>query len=243
MKRPSPAKIQTAFTLIELLVVISIIVILMSLLLTAVPAVKESGRKLEARNMASNIVAAANAYYTEYAKFPPVLSPAEAKATPPDPEVDTVVGDRDAMNADKPNNALFHTLRAVPKGVNEGGLLNPRKVVFMEAKAAIVSAAGKARAGFFDRTQTGTAPPEDQDGCLFDPWGYQYGVILDTTGDERIDLANFYTDYSNADAASGKAPRKRVGAFSVGKDGELGKKGNKTMRSGNEASDDVVSWE
>jgi type II secretory pathway pseudopilin PulG len=242
MKRHSPAKNLTAFTLVELLVVISIIVILMSLLLTAVPAVKESSRRLEARNMASNIVNAANAYYTEYAKFPPVMSPQQAKANPPSATEDTIVGDEDAMSAKLPNNALFHTLRASDKGVNEGHLLNPRKVVFIEGKAAIVSAANKPRAGFFDRAQNGSAPPETQEGGLYDPWGYQYGVVLDTTGDDRIDLTNFYTDFSG-NGTGGKAPRKRVGAFSVGKDGKLGKNGNNTYKLGTEASDDVISWE
>jgi prepilin-type N-terminal cleavage/methylation domain-containing protein len=243
MKRPSPVCTKTAFTLVELLVVISIIVILMSLLLTAVPAVKKSGQKLEARNMAAQIVTAVNAYYTEYAKFPPVLSAEEAKAKPPSADEDTVVGDPDAMSAEEPNNKLFHTLRAIPKGVNESNRLNPRKVVFMEAKAAIVSAQGKARAGFFDRNQNGTEPAEEQDGCLYDPWGYQYGVVLDTTGDERINLKNFYTDFTGDDPTSGKAPRKRAGAFSVGFDGMLGKKGNKTYRTGTDVSDDVISWE
>ena len=243
MKRHSPAKNLTAFTLVELLVVISIIVILMSLLLTAVPAVKESSRKLEARNMAGTVVNAANAYYTEYAKFPSVLSPSEAKANPPSNTEDTIVGDKDAMSADLPNNTVFNTLRAINKGVNDNNLLNPRKVVFMEGKAAIVSANNKARAGFFDRTQSGSAPPENEDGCLYDPWGYQYGVVLDTTGDERIDLTNYYTDFTGANPTSGKAPRKRAGCFAVGKDGTLGKKGNNTYKTGTEASDDVISWE
>jgi prepilin-type N-terminal cleavage/methylation domain-containing protein len=228
------------FTLVELLVVIAIIVILMSLLLTAVPAVRESGRKLEARNMANQVVVALNAYYTEYARFPSITDANSSQA--PDPTKDAAVGDP-AMNAEEVNNRVFHTLRNIPKGPNENHRTNPRKVVFFEGQAAKVNASGRARGGFYDRGLDGAAPPPEKDGCLFDPWGMQYGVIMDTTGDERIDLVDFYTDFAGADSTSGKAPRKRAGAFSMGKDEQLGTKGDKVYRRGSELSDDVVSWE
>jgi type II secretory pathway pseudopilin PulG len=225
---------------VELLVVIAIIVILMSLLLTAVPAVRESGRKLDARQMANQVVVGLNAYYTEYARFPSVLEPDSSLTTAGDE--DTAVGDP-AMNAEHANNKVFHTLRNIPKGPNEDYKANPRKVVFFEGKAANVNASGNARGGFYDRGLDGATPPENQNGALFDPWGRQYGIIMDTTGDERIDLEGFYTDFTGADATTGKAPRKRAGAFSMGKDQQLGTKGNKMYRKGTEVSDDVVSWE
>jgi prepilin-type N-terminal cleavage/methylation domain-containing protein len=241
MKASSSTGSRSAFTLVELLVVIGIIVILMGLLLGAIPAVKEAARKTEAKQTVQAIAVAANAYYTEYAKFPPVEDPNSPK--PPGTVIkDTVVGDP-IYNAENPNNTLFFTLRNIPKGPNENSALNPRKVVFYDGKGATVSASNQPRSGFYDKTSQGAAPEETKDGCLYDPWGVQYGVIMDTTGDERIDLENFYTDFSNDDPQSGKAARKRAGAFSVGKDGQLGKKGDKLFRNGTETSDDVISFE
>ena len=241
MKTPAFTSSRAAFTLVELLVVIGIIVILMSLLLGAIPGVQNSMRKTEAKNMTNQIAVAVNAYYTEYAKFPPVEDPS-AKTKTQAVDEDTVVGDP-KLGAKLPNNVLFHTLRNIPKTPNDNYQLNPRKVGFFDGKAAIVSAANKPRGGFFDRSTQGTSPDAEVDGCLYDPWGTQYGVVMDTTGDERIDLENFYLDYTGDDAVSGKAPRKRTGAFSVGKDEMLGNKNNKLYRNGTDTSDDVVSWE
>ena len=238
MKRISPVAPRAGFTLVELLVVIGIIVILMSLLLGAVPAVKEASRKLEAKNTVNQICVAANAYYTEYAKYPPLNDPT---SPPPDADKDQWVGDP-AMTAPYNNNALFFTLRNIAKGPNKDYATNPRRVVFYEGRAAVVSNAGKPRSGFFDRSANGGTPPSTEESCLYDPWGKQYGVIFDTTGDDRINLEGIYTDFQGA-TESGKAPRKKVGAFASGKDEQLGKKGDKTYRSGSETSDDVISWE
>ena len=238
MKRLSPVASRAGFTLVELLVVIGIIVILMSLLLTAIPAVKEASRKLEAKNMVNQITVAASAYYTEYAKFPPLTEPDQP---PPAADEDQWVGDP-AMTATHNNNALFFTLRNIAKGPNKENATNPRRVVFFEGKSAVVSSAGKPRSGFFDRSATGSTPPPTEESCLYDPWGKQYGVILDTTGDDRIDMEGIYTDFQGA-SESGKAPRKKVGAWAMGKDEALGKAGDKSFRTSTETSDDVISWE
>lgn len=238
MKRFSPVASRAGFTLVELLVVIGIIVILMSLLLTAIPAVKEASRKLEAKNMVNQITVAANAYYTEYAKFPPLSAPGSPA---PAANSDQWVGDQ-AMTATNNNNVLFFTLRNIAKGPNTDNATNPRRVVFFEGKSAVVSSAGKPRGGFFDRSASGGSPPSAEESCLYDPWGKQYGVILDTSGDDRIDMEGIYTDFQGA-SESGKAPRKKVGAFAMGKDNQLGKAGDKAFRTSSEPSDDVVSWE
>jgi hypothetical protein len=68
-------------------------------------------------------------------------------------------------------------------------------------------------------------------------------VILDTNGDERVDLEGIYSDLSGADRTSGKAPRVLSGAFSMGKDETLGTKGDHTFRNAADKSDDLVSWE
>jgi len=239
MKRTFPNRLAAAFTLVELLVVIAIIVILMSLLLTAVPAVKEAARKAEARNTCNMVVTALNSYYTEYARFPPIKDPsAPASGTV---TADIVVGDPQ-FGAEEPNNVVFYTLRSIPKGPNDSNLCNPRKVVFYEGKIATVSAAGNARGGLYDKMNNGGSPPSNEESCLYDPWGRQYGVVFDSTGDDRIDLVGYYNDFAGVDD-SGKAPRRKAGCFTTGKDEKLGKTGDGTYRNGTELSDDVVSWE
>ena len=72
--------------------------------------------------------------------------------------------------------------------------------------------------GTYDHVEGGGSPPPAQDGALFDPWGHQYGIIMDTNGDNRIDLQGVYSDFSGADPTSGLAPRQTAWAFSMGKD-------------------------
>src|SRR5947207_2103029 len=59
-----------AFTLIELLVVIAIIALLMGLLFPAYRAVQNQARQTQAKNDLTQIVAAVNAFYTEYGRYP-----------------------------------------------------------------------------------------------------------------------------------------------------------------------------
>jgi prepilin-type N-terminal cleavage/methylation domain-containing protein len=241
MKRTASNRLPAAFTLVELLVVIAIIVILMGLLLAAVPAVKEAARKADARNTVNMVVTAVNSYYTEYARFPPTEDPNQASTTPTASVDDVAVGGA-SMGLTIPNNVLFYTLRNIPKGVNDSYGCNPRKVVFYDGKSASVNSAGRARNGFYDKTSTGGTPAAGEESCLYDPWGQQYGIIFDVNGDDRIDLKGLYADYTGVDA-SGLAPRRKVGAFSTGKDEKLGNNGDKVYKNGSELSDDVVSWE
>jgi prepilin-type N-terminal cleavage/methylation domain-containing protein len=69
MKVPSTTN-RRAFTLIELLVVISIIAILMTLLFPAVSSAIYAARKTQAKNDATQIATAINAYISEYGKMP-----------------------------------------------------------------------------------------------------------------------------------------------------------------------------
>lgn len=239
MKTNTPLRRRNGFTLVELLVVIGIILILMGLTLVVVPIVKKQAQYASANNLTKQIAAAVNAYHAEYAKFPP-LRPSGAEA--PDPSKDQWVGDP-GMGAPLHNNALFYTLRKIPKGPNLNDAANPRLVTYLSYHPAKMSSAGNPRDGFYDRGADGGAPPSDQDGCLYDPWGREYGVILDTTSDERIDMEGIYLDLAGADRVSGKAPRVLSGAFSMGVDEALGKEGNRTFREKSDKSDDVVSWE
>jgi prepilin-type N-terminal cleavage/methylation domain-containing protein len=230
---------RSGFTLIELLTVIGIIAVLMTLLFPAVNAVKENARRMEAKNMCMQIVTAVKQYYQEYGKFPPVEeNPVAGTVT-----ADIVVGET-AMGAVKAsNNALFNTLRAINKTPNLDDKYNRRKVIFFESKAVASAAGGKPRGGFYDHVDGGGTPPAEQDGALYDPWGHQYGVIMDSNYDNRIDLIGFYRDFSGADATTGAAPRQTVGAFAMGKDEKLGTKGDNNYKKGTEVSDDVVSWQ
>ena len=241
MKRFSPVSCKGGFTLVELLVVLGIIVVLMGILLTAVSAVKEHQRRLDAKNTCLQITAAVNAYYADYGKFPPVLRQSDDQSQSGGSASDTIVGDP-VMNVPVPNSALFDTLRNIPRGPNESSVLNPRRIVYYSGKAAVLSA-GKPRSGFFDRAEDGSTPPAGDAGSLCDPWGRQFGVILDSSGDERIDLGALYTDFAGANPIGGKAPRYRVGAFTMAKDEMLGTAGDHLYRKGNTVSDDLISWE
>ena len=101
----------SAFTLIELLVVIAIIIILAGLLFPAFRGVQEQARRTQAKNDLTQIVAAVNAFYTEYGKYPLVT-------------VDTVYGPVPPYAST--NDALFNELRATAAATQ-----NPRKIVFI----------------------------------------------------------------------------------------------------------------
>jgi type II secretory pathway pseudopilin PulG len=102
-----------AFTLIELLVVIGIIIILMGLLFPAFKGAQDQAKRTQAKNDLSQIVAAVNAFYTEYGRYP-VLSTIGANGT------------YDNTN----NDHLFNVLRGTA-GAGEDLSMNPRKIAFM----------------------------------------------------------------------------------------------------------------
>ena len=210
-----------AFTLIELLVVIAIISILMGLLFPALTAAREQMRREQARNDLTHIVAAVQNYQTEYGKYPSVAAAA--------PVGDVLVGETDAK-ATIDNGALMDTLRAIDRGLNERHALNPRRIVFLEGRTA--SDASEPRAGFADKAES------KKRGSFYDPWGRQYGVVMDTDYDNKLIMAQQYADF-----AGENAPRVGVGAFSMGRDGKLGTKGDALFRRGTTMSDDVISWQ
>ena len=217
--RFSPRRFTAAFTLVELLTVIAIIAILMGLLFPAIAAVKENGRKTQAKNDVMQIVTAVKAYNTEYGKYPTVT---EEPTKPGDPDVG--VGDPAAKMKEK-NNAIFNTLRSIPEGLNIQNKLNPRRVVFFEGRA--VSNPIQPRGGFVEKGA------DDVKGIFYDPWGKQYNVVLDTDYDNKIEVKPYYSDIPEDES-----PRTGVVAFALGKDNKLGKDGDNKIAE----ADDVVSW-
>ena len=210
-----------AFTLIELLVVIAIISILMGLLFPVLRKVTDQARRAQAHQDLMSIVAAVKQYHTEYGTYPSVA--------PSAPGGDALVGDPSA-GATIDNSALMDTLRAIDRGPNVRHALNPRRIIFLEGRMA--KPATEPRAGFADQAEA------KQRGSFFDPWGGQYGVVLDTDSDHTIAVAGQYGDF-----AGENAPRVGVGAFSMGRDGKLGTKGDARFRQGTTTSDDVISWQ
>src|SRR5260370_20058427 len=92
---------ERAFTLIEILVVMTLIAILVGIGVPAFTSVMEQARKTQAKNEEQQIVAAVNAFYTDYGKYPLVTADTTIKCT-----------------STPSNGDLFYSLRAVALGAN-----------------------------------------------------------------------------------------------------------------------------
>src|SRR6266436_3475055 len=144
MNQTSNAEGRRAFTVIELLVVILIIGILVGLAFPAFQGVLERAKKVQAKNDLTQIVAAVNAFYTEYGKYPLVTADT------------TITGTTAPSNA-----SLFNVLRAVDT------TNNPRQIVFINPPT--VKDASNPRSGIATQT-VGSIPA----GSYVDPWGKPY---------------------------------------------------------------------
>ena len=215
----------SAFTLIELLTVIGIIAILMGLLFPALAAAKEQARRASAGTAVRAIISACKSYQTDYGKFPPVTGALSGDSS------SYSYGDKAAQCA-VTNDQLFDILRSISSNSvsNAGNKMNPRQQRYFEMGLAKDKASP--RDGFCDGSDFAA-----QRGQLMDPWGTQYGVVLDATDSGEIDISGFYKD-----TAFGKI-RVSAAAFAMGKDGQLGTKGDQMYRKGTTNSDDVVSWQ
>lgn len=161
------------FTLIELLTVIAIIAILMGLLFPAIGAVKETARKTQAKNDATQIINAVKAYYTEYGKYP---VPAFAGANSAEP----VAAD------DAAHTAIMDALRVPDPTVTYA--LNPRRIVFLEVPTAKSATAPRGGIG---------PSPNNR---FYDPWGGAYRIKIDANYDNVI--VNPYTADTGAGPAN-----------------------------------------
>lgn len=119
MKKVQGRKCLRGFTLIELITVVAIIAILATLVSAVSGYALESARRTMARNDVHQIVAAVNAFYAEYGRYP----------VRPDQEGSEVTYRTD-------NRDLIYTLAAIPSGANANNALNPRAIVFLSPPQA-----------------------------------------------------------------------------------------------------------
>ena len=222
---------QQAFTLIELITVIAIISILMALLFPAIAAAREGARRTKASTVVKDIVNSCKSYVIEYGKYPPIPT---ASGTVAANNTYMAFGDITEGKCKVDNNALFDVLRAIPTGSNALHVLNPRQQKYFEQpKATDVK---NPRDGFMDGSDFAARV-----GQLMDPWGNEYCIVLDTDGDDSIDMKDFYTDLTGTDAI-----RVSAAAFSMAKDGKRGGKGylgSFRKTSSTQAPDDIASWQ
>jgi prepilin-type N-terminal cleavage/methylation domain-containing protein len=154
---------ERAFTLIEILVVMTLIAILVGIGVPAFTSVMEQARKTQAKNEEQQIVAAINAFYTDYGQYPLVTA-------------DTTINKTSTPS----NSNLFFTLRAVSGGVNLNNAVNTRAIVFIQPPVS--KDQNNPRSGIKSSTT---------DSTWYDPWGSPYNVMIDGNYDNS--LANPYT--------------------------------------------------
>ncbi len=155
---------ERAFTLIEILVVMTLIAILVGIGVPAFTSVMEQARKTQAKNEEQQIVAAVNAFYTDYGKYPLVTADTTIKGT-----------------STPSNSDLFFTLRGVSGGANAANAVNTRAIVFIQPPAS------KDQTNPRSGIKTSTT-----DSTWYDPWGKPYNVMIDGNYDNT--LANPYAD-------------------------------------------------
>jgi type II secretory pathway pseudopilin PulG len=209
---------------VELIVVIFLLAILMALLFPGGPSV-DAARRAQAGTDVQSIVTGIKSYMNEYGCLPGETDPSKSAKD------DSALGDFDAGLGGHPNSAVFDILRNISSPANPNNAFNKRQIVFIESK--VVPDPRHPRGGFVD----GPDAPAGLGGCFLDPWGHQYGVVMDANHDGKIDVTRFYQDFTGE-----HAPGARVGAFSLGKDGQLGKKGDRRFKQGSDKSDDIISW-
>jgi prepilin-type N-terminal cleavage/methylation domain-containing protein len=226
--KPHSATHTAGFTLIELLVVVSVLIVLGSLAFPAVQSALDRAKKVQAKNDLVQVVAAINAYRSEYGKYPVSVASGTSDAffgTGTAPTGATSYGD---------NEVLINVLRSVP-GSNAAvvAALNPRQITFLSARDV--------------KSQTKPLAGVAQTGRFYDPWGAPYEFVLDTNYDEQLP-----NPYSDTDSSAG-ATTLRIGAigYALGKNGAKGGGAAASAAFAKEPgtagrfkdSGDVISWQ
>lgn len=112
---------------------------------------------------------------------------------------------------------IVNILTASDQGVNSNHRYNPKQIVFLEVRK--VDNPNDPRNGV------------DDENNFYDPWGNEYLVAIDGNYDGALDWYGF--NHSDEPGQNVK-----VAVISMGKDGTIGKDGNKIYS----GSDDVISW-
>ena len=243
-----PGTSRSAFTLIELLVVITIIAVLAGLLLPVVNSVQTSAKKTSTKSTETQIVAAINAYQTEYSQFPVPSN---------------TTSDYTYDNQQNHNGQLFDVLRAlnnVTDPTTPTGSLNSRRIVYFESKN--VKSQTVPRDGFIIASTSGSSNPMGNlgvtmnPGDLIDPFGNLYCIRMDSNYTNVI--INPYSDASTSasdtptassttpPSAADQAKELRTGvvAYSYGQDGLQGLKGVQPVQPYSPTpGDDIDSWQ
>ena len=147
------------FTLIELLVVITIIGLLMAIIVPSIRGALEGAKKARAMSQIDALDGAIKRYFAEYGRMP---VPAGVNGKP----------DQLFTGA-----AQAHVIEILINTTNLANELNPRQIVFLDLDPASfnVKTVQEVQAAL----QGGTA--------YKDPWGGDYGLLMDLNFDEKID--------------------------------------------------------
>lgn len=209
---------------LEIVVVLIIVFVLLAMLFP-MTGPRPAGLRTKAKQDALAIVHAVETYVTDYERLPQLDPEWAGKAG----ATDMAIGDP-AAGMRLGNETLFNILRDIDRAPNANSVQNPKHIVYYAAPA--VSNAQKPKEGFVEKSGGGGAQ-----GALYDPWGSQYNLVLDSSGDNAIDVKGFYSDFGGPNV-----PQVSVGAFSLGRDRKLGRNGDRKYQNGEVRSDDVVSW-
>lgn len=192
-------------------------------------------RKAQAKVDSVQIATAIKAYYAEYQIYP--LGAHGGDGIKPVAFIFGQSPDSPSVGFGVSNSELFDILRNIDStGATPLGKPNPynrRSIIFFDAKTATDEK--HPRSGFVPANAKSPMHP----GAYLDPWGTEYFIVISNAPVPGL-LNLPYQDFQNENA-----PQVSVGVFSLGKDQQLGTKGDGFYKNPSKpaVSDDVISWQ